>query len=329
MELKKINSDIFILGDRIDILKEYMTDGEYMEAMDSLSKLKNGFDCVKEFMGNVEEFMAINHNFNYDIETSPFSSYMNSVNNYIILRSKIRIILTNKLHKFRIDNNLPLDFMKSKFNLIDFICDLDYNILKKNYIIENNIIRCSCDNDNKISFCCDSLNNFLHCGKLQETILRYPLLLSISYDRPLDELIKDIVKYNMFIFDGSIKDMDNIIITNIEVTNIDKNKYFSNVYSLLTLFEKINCNVIRKIRHIKKIFIVLTIYKLICYNGIFIKKYPKFYKTSYNKLNEFKRDGMRVFYYCFTKLKLDRKLFDIIENNLDQYIGSYPEIMLE
>ena len=222
MELKKVNDDIFILGDRIDIMKEHMTDGEYMESMNSLSKLKNSFDSIKDFMSNVAEFMSNNHNFNYDITNTPFSIYMNSLNDYIYLRSKIRVILTNKLHKFRIDNNLPLDFMKSKFNLIDFICDLDYNVLKKNYVIQNNKIICQCDNSEKNSFCCNSVNDFIHCGHLQDIILHYPLLLVICIDKPIDEIVVDIpVSDELFFHTIEWRRFDNRVVLHKIVDDFD------------------------------------------------------------------------------------------------------------
>ncbi len=328
MELKKVNDDIFILGDRIDILKEHMTDGEYLDAMNSLSKLKNSFDSIKEFMTNIENFMATNHNFSYDITSNTLSVYMNSVNNYNYKKDQIRNLLTKKIRKFMIINSLPEDFMKSIFNLTDFICNLDYEILHKNYNIENNNIKCSCDNDNKINFCCSSVNDFLHCGHLQDIILQYPLLICISSDKPLDEIIQNILKYNMFKFDGSITNLDNYIVKNIEITHQDKEKYTTNINSLLTLlsFVKSESNCIKKIRDVKKIFIVLTIYKFICDNGVFIKTFSKFYKTIYFKLDELKKNGMRTFYYCFSRLNLDHKLFDIIENNLCEYVGYIPEL---
>ncbi len=328
MELKKVNNDIFILGDRIDILKEHMKDGEYMEAMNSLSQLKNGFDSIKEFMDNVQDFMANNHNFNYDINSNSLSVYMNSVNDYNYKRNQIRNILTKKLKKFMNINNLPEDFLKSNFNLIDFICSLDYDVLVKNYVIENNTIKCCCNNNEKNWFCCESLNDFLHCGHLQDIILQFPLLIGICYDKPLDELFQDIVKYNMFNFDGSVKDFDNCIITNIEINHTDKEKYIKTVHSLLSLFYNIQFSFTKKIKHIKKIFIVLSLYKLICDNGVFIKSFSGFYKTTYFKLNDFKQDGMRIFYYCFSKLKLQHKLFDIIKNNLYEYVGYIPELTL-
>ena len=331
MEFKKVNDDVFMLGDRIDILKQNMTDREYMNAMDSLSRIKNRVESIQTFISNVEEFMGIHHSFNYDINSTSLSNYMNSVNEYIYLKTQIRIILTKKLNKFRIERQLPEDFMKSKFNLIDFICNLDFEILKKNYIIENNQIKCQCNNSEKHIFCCNSINDFVHCGHLQDIILQYPLLLITCFDRPIDEIIVEIVKYNMFIFDGSVKDMDNKIITNIELNDNEKEKYVKNVHSLLVLSDniKLNLDFTKRIRYIKKICIVLSIYKHICYNGLFIKNHTQFYDVCYNKLNYFRNDGMRVFYDCFTKLNLPHNLFDLIDNNLCEYIGYSPELSMQ
>lgn len=331
MEFKKVNDDVFMLSDRIDILKQNMTDREYMNAMDSLSRIKNRVESIQTFISNVEEFMGIHHSFNYDINSTSLSNYMNSVNEYIYLKTQIRIILTKKLNKFRIERQLPEDFMKSKFNLIDFICNLDFEILKKNYIIENNQIKCQCNNSEKHIFCCNSINDFVHCGHFQDIVLQYPLLLITCFDRPIDEMIKEIIKYNMFTFDGSVKDMDYKIITNIELNHDDKEKYIKNVYSLLVLMENIKSNLgfTKRIRYIKQICIILSIYKHICSNGIFIKKISKFYSACYNKLNYFRNDGMRVFYDCFVKLNLPHNLFDIIDNNLCEYIGHSPELSVQ
>lgn len=331
MELKKVNSDVFMLGDRIDIVKQNMTDSEYMNAMDSLARIKNSVESIQNFITNVEEFMGIHHSFNYDINSTSLSNYMNSVNEYIYLKTQIRIILTKKLNKFRLENNLPEDFMKSKFNLIDFICDFDFEILKKNYIIENNQIKCECNNSEKHSFCCNSINDFVHCGHLQDIILQYPLLWITCFDRPIDEMCAEIIKYNMFAFDGSIKDMDNKIITNIELNHNDKEKYAKNVHSLLVLMENIKSNLgfTKRIRYIKQICIMLSTYKHICSNGLFIKKHLKFYYTCYNKLNDLRNDGMRVFYDCFAKLNLPHNLFDLIDHNLCEYIGHSPQLSIQ
>ncbi len=175
------------LIDGIDGVKEHLTDNEYLKLMNAVGKLgeiintKSDIDDDDSISNDEETDILDDNEDEPDVEI-----------NIVDIELLLKTIDENELlfRNYMNENNLPADFINSKFNVIN----------KSAYNYVNNKT-CNCEED---ELCTN--NNLLSCKNYQNIILKFPLIHIITRDcsNCINGVCNDINKYNLFSFDGSI-----------------------------------------------------------------------------------------------------------------------------
>jgi hypothetical protein len=275
-----------ILVNGIDDVKEHFLDGTYLELMNAISKLHEIIENYQSDNQSSDDDIS-DYNSDYDIDDEDEDEEepeieMVDIESFLELRNYNE----NLLSQFIINNNLSNDFINSKFNLIDRVCN--------NYL--NNNIKCNCCGD---KYCSNSYESFINCKNIQKAVLNYPLLLVIYYSNQYidNEVIDDINKYKLFQFDGKI----------------NKNKYnyqYNNIGNIINLIPKLEISKL-------KLLLFVQICYLTCNNYLFLNNNIKYRNSIFNKIinennSEINKNNIK---YWNEKLNINQNIFDNMINS--------------
>jgi hypothetical protein len=259
-----------ILLDTIETIKEHIRDIDYMNYMESFKFL-------------VIEFKEHNDNYDYYYDEDDDYHQIIDIN---LLFERVEYY-KSILNDFIEEKNLPIDFLNSSFNVAE--------LAAYNYIYDT----CSCNNETKV---CEQ---YYYCKNIQKYILNNPLMFIIINCGTCDtnKICEDIVKYNLFSFDGKINDEFSLDLSNTQYTNDMKEINF-----MFKLFNGSSYSM----KLLLFINIVYTIYTK-HYNLLY---HQNFRCTLYSKIIEFKEDYNETKWY--DKLNLDMNLLDIVLDSLKE-----------
>jgi hypothetical protein len=224
----------------------------------------------------IKVFKYDNNNNNYD----------NNNNNIIIdIDLLLELIEYNKsiLDDFIKEHNLSIDFLNSSFNIAEYAA--------YNYIYD---------------ICSYNINNKTWCKDIQKYILNNPLIFIILNESNTNHICNDIIKYNLFSFDGKINSLFNSSI------NIESDKEsVSNIKFIISLLNSDTS---------KQALIFINIFYIIYTKEYKLLHNKKFRECVYSKILELKECKDYVKYWI-DKFNLDSNILDIIS---DSFHTNFP-----
>jgi hypothetical protein len=279
------------LINKIDDLKERITDNEYLELMKIISKLNEiiSSDDGSE-VSSVSSDDEDEEDYESDTEEDEEEEEIDLVDVDLLLETiKNNEIVFNN-YKNNLSDDLRDDFINSLFNVI--------NQNAYNYIINKT---CSCNNETDI---CNNIDNLYNCKNYQNLILQCPIIhLIVKKNCPccVDTIIGNINRYNMFQLDGQIK-----------FKNIEENIFTNILTTLMKLLPQISDNKYQ-------IILFLGIYNYIFnYSNILINNVD-FKETVLNKLHINSKKDSAIEYVPFWSniFNFDKNIINIMIDNLE------------
>lgn len=278
--LHKLCLDFMIF---IENIKDNIKDIEYINFMKELYELNKLFKSKLKLYNQNEQCYEDDDD---EINIIDIDLLLTTINNN-----------NSILEQFIKDNNLPNDFKNSSFNISEYAA-FDY--------VSNHHYLCNIKQHNLFCDC-----NYVKCKNLQIYILQNPLFLFFidNIDSDFDKIEQDIIKYNLFSFDGKINSS-----LNLTSSNKISEKSILEMSFIFTKLEYLSCS---KIRALFFIFIFYNIY---------VKHYTLLYNTNFKnrvlpKLDELKNPGenSKDVNYWIYNLKLDPNIVSIMVDSFKSY----------
>jgi len=223
--------------------------------------------------------------FKYDNNNNNNNNDNNNNNIIIDIDLLLELIEYNKsiLDDFIKEHNLSIDFLNSSFNIAEYAA--------YNYIYD---------------ICSYNINNKTWCKDIQKYILNNPLIFIILNESNTNHICNDIIKYNLFSFDGKINSLFNSSI------NIESDKEsVSNIKFIISLLNSDTS---------KQALIFINIFYIIYTKEYKLLHNKKFRECVYSKILELKECKDYVKYWI-DKFNLDSNILDIIS---DSFHTNFP-----